>query len=144
MIGFFYIPLRLHGVGTDTEQESVHKVDSGAENSPAAPAGIRTRNLSITSPALSPTSYPGSSSFDGDARIPRPTWQMQQFPGIIPTVSVVCDPAEQSQTETDLYSLTRCHPSRHSPSHKRQLEIASAPVRPEVLYAVGGTLKTKN
>ena len=29
------------------------------KNSPAALAGIRTRNLSITSPALSPTSYPG-------------------------------------------------------------------------------------
>ena len=37
-----------------------HKVNSGEENSPAAPAGIRTRNLSITSPALLPTSYPGS------------------------------------------------------------------------------------
>ena len=30
-------------------------------NSPAAPAGIRTRNLSITSPALLPTSYAGFS-----------------------------------------------------------------------------------
>ena len=29
------------------------------KNSPAAPARIRTRNLSITSPALLPTSYPG-------------------------------------------------------------------------------------
>ena len=29
------------------------------ENSPAAPAGIRPRNLLITSPALLPTSYPG-------------------------------------------------------------------------------------
>ena len=28
--------------------------------SPAAPAGIRTRNLSITNPALLPTSYAGS------------------------------------------------------------------------------------
>ena len=48
------------GGETDTKQESAHNVDSGEENSPAAPAGIRTRNLSITSPALSPTSYPGS------------------------------------------------------------------------------------
>ena len=33
-------------------KESAHEVDSGEENSPAAPAGIRTRNLSITSPAF--------------------------------------------------------------------------------------------
>ena len=32
--------------------ESAKKVDHGEENSPAAPAGIRTRDLSITSPAL--------------------------------------------------------------------------------------------
>ena len=32
--------------------ESAHKVDPGEENSPATPAGIKTRNLSITSPAL--------------------------------------------------------------------------------------------
>ena len=32
--------------------ESAQKVDPGEENSPAAPAGIRTRDLSITSPAL--------------------------------------------------------------------------------------------
>ena len=38
----------------------MHKVDSGEGNSPAAPAGIPTRNLSITGPALLPTSYPGS------------------------------------------------------------------------------------
>ena len=38
--------------GTDTEKESAQKVDPGEENSPAAPAGIRTRDLSITSPAL--------------------------------------------------------------------------------------------
>ena len=35
-----------------TESESAHKVDHGEENSPAAPAGIRTRNVSITSRAL--------------------------------------------------------------------------------------------
>ena len=33
-------------------KESAQKVDHGEENSPAAPAGIRTRDLSITSPAL--------------------------------------------------------------------------------------------
>ena len=38
---------------------SAHKVNSGEETSPAAPAGIRTRNLSMTSPVLLPTSYPG-------------------------------------------------------------------------------------
>ena len=32
------------------------------KNYPSAPAGIRTRNLSITSPALLPTNYPGSLS----------------------------------------------------------------------------------
>ena len=32
--------------------ESAQKADPGEENSPAAPAGIRTRDLSITSPAL--------------------------------------------------------------------------------------------
>ena len=42
----------MQGGGTDTEQESAHKVNSGEENSPAASAGIQTRNLSITSPAL--------------------------------------------------------------------------------------------
>ena len=46
------LPLQLQGGGTDTEQESARKVNSGEENSPAAPAGILTRNLSITSPAL--------------------------------------------------------------------------------------------
>ena len=40
------------GSGTDSEEESAHKVNSGEENSLAAPAGIRTRNLSITSPGL--------------------------------------------------------------------------------------------
>ena len=38
--------------GTDTEWESAHKVNSLEENSPAAAAGTRTRNFSITSPAL--------------------------------------------------------------------------------------------
>ena len=32
--------------------KSAQKVDPGEENSPAAPAGIRTRDLSVTSPAL--------------------------------------------------------------------------------------------
>ena len=58
--GVFYVPLWLHGGGTDSEYESAHKVNSGEENPPAAPAGIRTRNLSITSPAFLPTSCPGS------------------------------------------------------------------------------------
>ena len=37
---------------TDTEYESAQKVNSGEENSPAAPTGIRTCNLSIMSPSL--------------------------------------------------------------------------------------------
>ena len=41
-----------------TSSKTAHKVNSGEENSPAAPAGTRTRNLWITSPALLPTSYP--------------------------------------------------------------------------------------
>ena len=44
--------------GTDTDYESAHKVNSGEEIVPAVPAGIRTRNLFITSPALLPTRYP--------------------------------------------------------------------------------------
>ena len=52
MTGVFYVALRQLGGGTDTEEESAQKVNSGEENSPAAPAGTRTRNLSITSPAL--------------------------------------------------------------------------------------------
>ena len=32
--------------------KSAQKVDPGEENSPAAPAGIRTRDLSITSPTI--------------------------------------------------------------------------------------------
>ena len=40
------------GVERTPNIEPAHKVDSGEENSPSAPAGIRTRNLSITSPAL--------------------------------------------------------------------------------------------
>ena len=44
-----------------TPNKSQHtKLTRSEENSPAAPAWIRTHNLSITSPALWPTSYPGS------------------------------------------------------------------------------------
>ena len=35
------------------------QINSGEENSPTAPAEIRTRNLLITSPTLLPTNYPG-------------------------------------------------------------------------------------
>ena len=38
---------------------STQSNNPGEENSPAAPAGIRTSNLSITSPALLPTGCPG-------------------------------------------------------------------------------------
>ena len=37
---------------------SAHKVNSGEENSPAAPVGIRTRNLSITNPVLYKQDFP--------------------------------------------------------------------------------------
>ena len=52
MTRVFYVPLPQHMGGTDTKQESAHEVNSGEENSPAAPAGIRTGDLSITSPTL--------------------------------------------------------------------------------------------
>ena len=54
------MPLQRNWGGTDTEWESADTVNSGEGNSPDDPARIRTRNLSITSPALLPTSYPGS------------------------------------------------------------------------------------
>ena len=38
----------------DTEKGSVHKVNSGEKNSPAAVVRIQTLNLSITSPVLLP------------------------------------------------------------------------------------------
>ena len=41
-------------------EESAQKVNFGKENSPAAPVGTRTRNLSITNPALLPRSHHGS------------------------------------------------------------------------------------
>ena len=56
------------GGGKDTEEESAHKVDSGEESSPAAPVGIRTRNLSITSPALYQHAIPALSSTNGQYR----------------------------------------------------------------------------
>ena len=40
------------GVERIPKEESAQKADPGEENSPAVPAGIRTRDLSITSPAL--------------------------------------------------------------------------------------------
>ena len=43
-----------------TPNKSQHTINPGEENYSAAPAGIRTRNLSITSPVLLQTSYPGS------------------------------------------------------------------------------------
>ena len=52
MTGIFHVPLREHSGGTDTDKEPAHEVNAGEENSPAAPAEIRTRNLSITSPVL--------------------------------------------------------------------------------------------
>ena len=36
----------------EEEEETAQKVDPGEENSPAAPAGTQTRDLSITSPAV--------------------------------------------------------------------------------------------
>ena len=44
MTGVFYVPLRERGGGTNAEQESAHKINSGEENLPAAPAEIQTLN----------------------------------------------------------------------------------------------------
>ena len=60
MTEVFYVSLQYYGSETDTEWHSAHKVDSGEENSPADPVGIRTLNHSITSPTLLPASCPGS------------------------------------------------------------------------------------
>ena len=49
MAGVFYVTRAATRGGTDTECESVQP---GEENSPAVPAGTRTRNLLITSPTL--------------------------------------------------------------------------------------------
>ena len=46
--------------GYRNKTDSVHKVGHGGENSPAAPAGTRTRDLPITSLALKPLNYPRS------------------------------------------------------------------------------------
>ena len=46
------------GVERTPNKMSAHKVNSGAEMSPSAPAGIRTRNLSITCQVLLPKSHP--------------------------------------------------------------------------------------
>ena len=40
------------GVEWIPKEESAQIVDPGEENSPAAPAGIRTRDLSVMSPVL--------------------------------------------------------------------------------------------
>ena len=40
------------GVERIPKLESAQKVDPGEENSPTAPTGIWTRDLSVTSPAL--------------------------------------------------------------------------------------------
>ena len=42
----------------NTEAKSAHKASAGEENALAAPAGIRTRNPSITSLALYPQAVP--------------------------------------------------------------------------------------
>ena len=49
-----------------TPTKSQHRKLTREENSPAAPAGSQTRNLSITSPALSATSYPGQPDHSSD------------------------------------------------------------------------------
>ena len=43
--------------------ESSKKVNPGEEHSPAAPAGTRTRNLSITSPVLYQQAIPAAEDY---------------------------------------------------------------------------------
>ena len=57
-LGFFLSATVVTRDGMDTAEVSAHKVNSGDENAPVVPVRIWTRNLSITSPALLPTSYP--------------------------------------------------------------------------------------
>ena len=58
MTGVLYVSLRQHGNGTDTDYKSAYKVNSGEEHSTAASTGIRTRSLSISSPALIASASP--------------------------------------------------------------------------------------
>ena len=50
-------------------KESAHKIDPGKENSASAPAGIRTRNLSMTSPALYQQAIAAPGAINDIARI---------------------------------------------------------------------------
>ena len=58
------MPLRQHGGGTDTEEESAHKINSGEENVPAASAGIWTRNLLLMSLVLYQQAVRAPGGFD--------------------------------------------------------------------------------
>ena len=52
--------------GTDTEWESTHKVNSGEEHSPTAPARTQTHNLSIRSLALEHQAIPAPKTMKDD------------------------------------------------------------------------------
>ena len=54
--GLLYATAATHG-GTDTEQESAQKANSGEENFPDAPAGTQTHNLLIPSLALNKLAF---------------------------------------------------------------------------------------
>ena len=71
-----------------TKTKSVHKVNSGEENSPTTPAGIRTHNLSIMSPALLPTSYPATNALLSTADWEKPV----VVPEVVPVVILVVVP----------------------------------------------------
>ena len=58
MTGIFYVLLRNTGVGWDRYRKEAQKVDPGEENSPAAPAVTRTRDLSITTDSGDLTTEP--------------------------------------------------------------------------------------
>ena len=86
-----------------TQNESAHKVDSGEENSLAAPAGIRTRNLFITNPALLPTSYLGFPFGMNHAITPR------RFQNLIQTHIVYDIHTDRFFAVFDCLYWARCH-----------------------------------
>ena len=58
-----------------TPNKSQHtKLNYGEEYSPAAPVGIRTRNLSITSPVLYQQAIPGSTDIRSDKSVASPMY----------------------------------------------------------------------
>ena len=73
------------------QNESAQKVDPGKETAPTAPAGIRTCDLSVTSPVLKTLSYPHS--------------QMAEIQKLL---GVCCDRAEKCLCVTGCEDWLQC------------------------------------